>query len=400
MFFSFLKNRIIGNYFIAIEIFSPNNDEGLLFSVTHIRKTKNELQIIESKIVSEVDLKYIKKLQVPVFININTNKVLYKTLEHPEKNEALALKKAFPGLSSEEFYFSIWNTETKSIVFIARKEYLQKLTSVFKEINTLIFNINIGISSLKNTIEYFPSDEFITLNTRLLNLNDFNITNIFETDIKTYSINGIQISSADILNFSSVVNFLIQNNYIGNISDLNAKTEDAFFQDAFFKKTSKVLIYFLLAVLTINYFFFSQYFEQYSKLSSLDQNFELEQQKLVSLEKEVLKKEQILKNHNLPSNLKPSYILNNIVKEIPATVLLSELILNPIAKKGKDGNISEFNKNILILSGKTTDNENLLVWTRTLEQKEAVKKISFIKYEKIDSNNNFFSLKIVLNEAQ
>ena len=102
-------------------------------------------------------------------------------------------------------------------------------------------------------------------------------------------------------------------------------------------------------------------------MSSLDQNFELEQQKLVSLEKEVLKKEQILKNHNLPSNLKPSYILNNIVKEIPATVLLSELILNPIAKKGKDGNISEFNKNILILSGKTTDNENLLVWTRTLE---------------------------------
>jgi hypothetical protein len=398
MFFSLLKNKIIGNEFLAIEIFSITNDD-LLFSITHIRKVKNELQIISSKIVSEIDTKSIKKLQIPIFININTNKVLHKTLENLEKNETLVFKKAFPGLKTEEFYFSIWNTENENIIFIARKEYVQKIESLFKEISSFFLNINIGISPLKNIIEYFTPDSSIVLNAKSLDLSNYNITNTSETVSKNFSVNGIQISSEDILNFSSVINFLTQNKYIGNISELNNKTEDSFFQNVFFKKTSKALIYFSLAALTINYFFFSHYFDQYNRLASLNQNSEFEQQKIISLEQEVVKKEQILKAHNLPSNLKPSYIINNIVKEIPSTVILSELIFNPILKKGKDGTISEFNKNELILSGKTSNSEKLLTWTKELEQKKAIKKISFIKYEKTDLNNTFFSLKIVLNEA-
>lgn len=398
MFFSLLKNKIIGNEFLAIEIFSITNDD-LLFSITHIRKVKNELQIISSKIVSEIDTKSLKKLQIPIFININTNKVLHKTLENLEKNETLAFKKAFPGLKTEEFYFSIWNTETENIIFVARREYVQKIESLFKEISSFFLNINIGISPLKNIIEYFTPDSSIVLNAKSLDLSNYNITNTSETVSKNFSVNGIQISSEDILNFSSVINFLTQNKYIGNISELNNKTEDSFFQNVFFKKTSKALIYFSLAALTINYFFFSHYFDQYNRLASLNQNSEFEQQKIISLEQEVVKKEQILKAHNLPSNLKPSYIINNIVKEIPSTVILSELIFNPILKKGKDGTISEFNKNELILSGKTSNSEKLLTWTKELEQKKAIKKISFIKYEKTDLNNTFFSLKIVLNEA-
>ncbi|MFT6637667.1 MAG: hypothetical protein ACJAYP_000223 [Flavobacterium sp.] len=395
---SFLNNKLLGSVFTAIEVCVSNNEYSYI--ITIVKKAKEGFSIIDSITQSSLDIDYLKKINAPIFLNINTDKVLCKTIDGIERNDLIAVKKKFPSINIDEFNYDLWHHNNKTMLAIARKDYCNNIISQLEPIKGLLFQVNIGIIALKNIVNYFPKEiNEISLNHNHLDLLEFNLINK-PIEKATYSINSIELTSQNIVNFSSVLNLNFESNDLGSVKILNKGIKNDYFQNMFFKKTGIFFVYFILGVLLINYLLFSYYFNQYNELSIIKENVEIQENQLKKIKKEVVEKEQILKGFNSSDNKKASFIINEVTKNIPSTIILDKLHFNPLLKKGQDLVLDTYEDQIILISGITNNEIYFSDWIQNISNSDIVKEVFVINYGKKESEKTEFTLKIVLNEIK
>lgn len=390
-----LNKSLIGNKFIALEVFTSNSNK-INYAVTLIGKSKDEINIIDSKILDKIDFEWLLKQKVPISIILNTTKVLCKTLDFSEKNEILAFKKAFQTLNIDDFYFESFCKNGKTLVYMSRKDYVNEIMTSFKQIENKIINVSIGSSAISSIIQYIESSETICFNFGKLNLKQLTISSE-SIENETYLVSNTNLSNKNILGFSSIISFF-NNQKNGNLDLLNSQLKNSFLQVSFFNKVSIYSVYIFLGILLLNYLIFSHYFEKYNELVIVKELIDSKTIKIESLSKNVYEKEQLLKNIGTFEK-KPSFVINEINKTIPSSILLNELSFNPITKKQKDESLAEFEQNLIIISGITNDNEEFSTWLESLNKFELIKSTSIIDFGEKEIKINF-TLKIKLDETK
>lgn len=390
-----LNNRLIGNSFIAIEVFTLESNK-TNFAITFIENSKNELNIIDSKVQESVDLDWLQKQKLPINLIINTSKVLSNTLGFSEKSEVIAFKKAFPSLNIDDFYFESFIEKGKTLVYISRKDYINEILKSFKQIEKYIINISLGSSVVSNVIPYLNSIESVSFNFGKLDLNLLTFVNEAIED-ENYLINNTNLNNKNILGFSSIISFF-KSQKNGNLDSKNNDLKNTFLQLNFFKKVSVYSVYFFLGLLLLNYLYFSYYFEKYNELIAVKEIVDSKTKKIESLSKNIYEKEQLLKNIGTIEK-KPSFVINEINKTIPSSILLNEFTFYPITKKQKDESLAEFEENSIIISGITTNNEEFSSWLTSINDIDLIKSTSIIDFGEKESKTNF-TLKIKLDETK
>ena len=346
MFYQKLKNIIIGNQFIGIEVFAEGDSEKV--NCIFVKKNKDELSITDSIKINSIDeIKDDNISGIPIILTLNTDKVLTKEVDSIDKKDSVLVKKAFPNINLDEFYYQIWRLSDNSNISIVRKTYLNETISSFKDQKKININsVFIGISPLENVINHINNDS-VLLNGKIFDKISNSISSSNSDDSINYDVNNIQIKNTDLLSFASIISYLL-NNSIGSINELNLVLKNNYFQNSFFIKTSRFLTYSLLAILLINFIFFNYYFNKFNEINILSDQNNINVTNIKSLKNSIAEKEKKLKEYAVPNIEKASVITNEIIESIPTSILLDEVQFQPIEKKGNLENPTTYFNNKML----------------------------------------------------
>lgn len=382
-----LENIIFGNQFLGIEVFSELNSQKVHGII--VDKKKNNLVISDTfKFDNLEGANFDGFSNLPTIITLYTDKVLIKESELTEKNDIVLVKKNFPNLTIEEFYFDIWRMDGKAIISIARKNYIDEIINLFQENNKLnILAFNIGISNIKHLTTFISEDD-ILFNSKSFNKKNISISPNESNHSKIYSVNGINIKSDNLISFSSVVNFISESSN-GSIDQLNIFLKNEFFQKNFYKKYIKFFTFTLLGILLLNFLIFNYYYNKSNEVNILSSNEIENQKKIENLKRIIVDKEKNVTELSHTNTQRISSILNKIGKSVPSTIILNELQFQPLLKKGNSEVLTEYSGKNIIVAGNSNSNIEFTNWIENLSSFENIHEVIILQFEKEDSITSF-----------
>lgn len=392
-----LTSFLLGNNYIGVEHFTLNNEDKVALLL--VEKKKEGLIIAKKDRVNykgEIAEKWDSKL--PFFLIINTNQVIQKEVSSIDPSDEKLLHKTFPNTNWDEFYFEIWRLKTKSIIAITRKSYLNEIVSNYRNQNITVAGISLGVCTIADIINYTDETEFLT-NNQLISKQEQQqtISASSQDSVITYTINDLKIENRQLLAFSGILR-LITNSTLntGSIISYSEEFYDHYNQKTFFSKSLKIMVVVVFSILVLNFIFFTHYYKLAQETSETLLVNKSSIEDVTKIKKRIIAKEDKVKNITEKTSSKSSLIINEIANRIPSSILLTELIFNPLEKKIKlEEPIITLDKTITI-SGTTISNEAFTHWIEELEKLNWVNKVLITHFGKDETNETAFSVKLTL----
>ncbi|WP_034045105.1 hypothetical protein [Wocania ichthyoenteri] len=385
-----------GNRYCGIEHTSKKG-EGITY-ITILKKAKKEIDIedhFSSKSIKNTADKLPKNQHV--FLVINDEQVLTKSLKAEQINGLNLVNKAFPNINISEFYYEIINQGNISFVSICRKEYVEQLIKEYHDSNIHIISFSLGNTILSNTISYIESTSIFTSNASILTDNNLIKTIDFVECGKEehYNINGLNISNAYILSLSSALSSIL-NNFTPSINYQDKKSAllNIYKQIRFFNQFLKIGLLFILCILSINFIFFNYYFEKVDVLDETSQLNQTSKERIIKLNESVNKAQKMTDDMLKSSISKSSFYINNIIQSLPNSIILSEINYQPLEKRIKEDNPIFLKNNVLTVSGKSNNSTQYSEWISLLENMDWIGKVTVETYGNSKTTASNFSIKI------
>jgi len=386
-----------GNRFCGIEHTSKKSED--IIHATLLKKTKSEVDIeacFLEKSIKNIAGKLPKNQHV--YLVINDDQVLTKSLKN-EQNEGINLvNNAFPNINISDFYFEIIHQDKISFISICRKEYIDKLINKYYDNNIHVISFSLGHSILSNTINYIENGSIFTSNANVLTDNNFIKTIDYVEQMQheeDYNINGLNISSLYLLSLSgALLGFL--NNFASTINYQDKKSSllNTYNQTRFFNQFLKIGLAFILGVLLINFLFFNFYYNQVNSLSEISQLNQTTKTNIIKLKEQVNKAQKTTEDLLKSNASKSSFYTNAIVNSLPNSILLSDINYQSLKKNIKPDKPIELNLNTIIVSGESNNSSQYSEWIVFLENMSWVEKVTVETYNDSKSLTSSFSIKI------
>jgi hypothetical protein len=398
--FSKIDNIVIGDQFTGLEIFTANGEEGI--SLVTVEKKKNELVIIHREKRNKIDqLQQIPNKNDFVFLIINNSQIIQKEVHGTDSHDIKTLHKAFPNLKLEDFYYEICKIGIKSIVAVCRKSYVDELLSDFNSKGIILSGISLGVCSISQIIAFTGYDTLNTNSQSLALTNQENIIQPLDDKTRTYEINGLEVQDYYLLGFSAILRWVLKNNSnSGSILQFSDTLWNNQYQQRFFGKGLKAIIYSLLTILLVNFFVFNNYFKAVNNSTT---NLEVSKnltENIKEVQVRVKNKEVQFNNALSGNNSRSSHIINQIISELPTSILLNQLAYHPLEKNIKDEEAIATQDKIIIISGKTINNLAFTNWVELIQKHKEIANVTITQFGKNDTKETVFTLKIKTNETK
>jgi hypothetical protein len=89
--------------------------------------------------------------------------------------------------------------------------------------------------------------------------------------------------------------------------------------------------------------------------------------------------------------------MDKISLSLPNTIQLAELTYQPIPKRIQKDKRVVLQKNIILISGISTDSDEFAEWRRDLEDFDWIESVTVVSYGSVSKNTTDFSLKIKMS---
>ena len=149
MFNSILIYLKEGSQYYGMEICEVNGGEQ--YYLLEIVKRNKELHISNTTQLSSInELSRHLKNNRPLFLTINTSKVLTKQLENSGTlNPEVLVNDAFPNLDLDNFYYQITQIDGNPIITISKREHIDGLINNLGKSSSQLAGFSIGVSPSK-----------------------------------------------------------------------------------------------------------------------------------------------------------------------------------------------------------------------------------------------------------
>lgn len=391
-----LNNFLLGKQYIAVEHFTLNSEDKVALLLVENKKeglviSKKDRVSYNGTIAEKWDPK------VPFFLIVNSNQVIQKEVSGIDPLDEKLLHKSFPNTNWDEFYYEIWRVKTKSVIAIARKSYVDTLLENYKNQKIEVAGISLGVCSIVDIIEYSNENQFFT-NYQLVSKEENPIIaiNPLETTV-AYTINGLQIENRQLLAFSGILRLLLNNTAnTGSALSYSEELYDDFNQNSFFNKGIKIMVGIVLAILVFNFIFFSRYYKlaQESSETLLVNKSSIED--VTKIKQRIIVKEEKVKDIDGRMTSRSSQVINEIANRVPTSILLTELIFNPLEKKVKAEEPILTKDKVIVISGTTIANQDFTKWVEEIEKLKWVDKVLITHFGKNEENETTFSINLTL----
>jgi hypothetical protein len=137
----------------------------------------------------------------------------------------------------------------------------------------------------------------------------------------------------------------------------------------------------------VSYILFDHYYNKVNTLNTEIQESELLINQIESLQETYISKNKFLQQSGLLGQTQISYYLDLIAQEIPETIVLSEINVNPIEKNNSFKEKIIFKRNKIELIGSSIDSYIFNSWIKKLKDINSFKDINIIQYEYKEKEN-------------
>lgn len=389
-----------GSIFCGVEYTTTQNKDR--FYITFLKKKKNVIDIRRSvKVKSEQALFENLPKKQHVTIVLNNNQVITKCIKHDTSDEIKNVYKAFPNLNIDDFYYQLIPFKELCYVSICRKEYVQGIIKMYTDQGLFVLNILLGNASVLSFSDTITNKELYTTN-GIINLESGEINpveKLKQEERFTQNFNGLTVSNQYLLSviagLSSLIKPLDVTTNIDKQRQLLVKTYKSF---RFVKQGSLIGLVFLFICLFINVLLFNSYSQKVGILKETTKLNLQSKETVVNLKQEVTKMEKTVIDILNNSSSKSSYFLNEIVSSKPNTVSFSDFNYQPISSRIKKDKPIRSNRDLIELSGRSTDKQEFSIWLLQLESMSWISQITIIELTDISSQKSDFKLKIVLTD--
>ncbi len=391
---SFLDTILLGKKYESIELFTLDGKESDSIAFLQLEKKGKEIAISRAETFDNYDSFTNVKSKSPLWITVNTSRVLQKQVYDTDSNDRKLLHKAFPNIKADEFYYDIWRNDTLSLVAVCRKSYIDGLLNEFAGLRVAGFSL--GVNPVSN-ITGFDVPGVLFTNTQQLTISgeEAGIVPLNEPVNKSYIINGLEVSNNFLLCFAGALNLLLSGEgTTGNTKEQSAILMDTYRQKAFFEKGLTAGIALLLGVLFINFMLFSYYFRQSEELEQDAALHIADSESLKQISLRVNEKQEKVKTFTGTASSHSAVLINELVKELPHSISLSEITLHPIEKKIKDNEVILTNDTIITVSGTSLVTDDFTGWIADAEKLPLISKITIVSFGKGQGNSTDFTLRI------
>ena len=388
-----LEKLTYGKTFCTLEYVSKGGKE--LINGLVLSKSKKELVHKASFEIDDMTKlpDYISPKQ-HLFLIINTNKVLFKSLDGVlESRKAVQL--AFPNLRLEDFYYETHTAAQNTIVAICRKEDVKLVLNSYKEKNHPVIGFSLGNLSI-SWLENLVGQDEITTSNATVRFVDQKITDISLNNPKKQSvnINGLKLNSTAILALSGILRcYTNASKTVSNFNSVNTGLKVKFKQQHVFNLGLKISLATIFVLLLFSFLVFTNYTSKIKDLNAILAQNQSQKASLLKLTEEVQKKKKLMKDFSLASS-KASWYLDQIGMAVPSSITLSEIQWQPLLKNIKDDAPVETIQQTMIIKGISNKGDDFSNWLSTLEQLDWVEQVSINGYGSGKKAETSFELEI------
>jgi hypothetical protein len=360
-----------GLFFCSIEIISTLEEDFFIKGIITKKKGGEFKNISFFTAKNFLDFsKKLPKLQ-HCFLQINSQEVLVKSLEG-KINEIDALKQAFPEINYQDFFYEIVYSSQSTIISICRKKYISQLIELAQKNSINIIGFNLGFSSfinliplVENPIIETPRFKFILKNNQIISFEEN-----FDYKNNTYIIEDIPIKGEYLISLSGIFNYVIKNETLNNFKDLQGLLKKEFFEKYFLRKGISLGVILLLTSLLINFFIFNDIFSDLQQKEKELQIKRTEKQNFYKKSKSIREKEKNVKYILNSRNSISSFFINKIITVKPQSILLNELVYNPLKGKLIEEKNIDYIGDTIVIKGEINNLNDFSQWIEILENFE------------------------------
>lgn len=392
-----LQHIIEGSIYQGLEVFAGG--DSIYWSFLKLKRSKGELTLLHESTSASLDtlLPEVDK-KSPLVLVINTSKVLKKQMaQGTQGTPEQWVGQAFPNLDMDSFHFEVMESPSIRAVSICKTSEVNGMLETLKGHGILPAKVYLGVSALKNSLPYLDlpivgSNFAIGVHST----GSLYLENMDSMGEGKMDIHGLTLSVPNLLPFSAILGHIAQDRSISNLVSINMVLDNGFKDRRIFHLGLQVGLGTILAILLLNFVLFSHYRSKTQDMDSIS-SLEIQTEMLKEVRDRVNRKETKLNTMLGSSHSIASYYLDRMAQSLPQSVLLDELVYQPLSKPVQEGKPIEVTKHSLVLSGETSDKEAFTLWTDTLEKMEWIAHVDILGYEYASSSSDTFSLKIELH---
>lgn len=389
-----------GKKFQCLEI-TENGEGHLVLALLKMKLIGDEIEVSDYHIF--LDWENLNNALEPKHffsLVVNTSDILQKPIEASGQNESLESKinLAFPNLNLEEFYYSLCSSKNNAIVSIGKKTVI---SSYLDKLGMPPTQLSIGISALESLygVTHHPiegSNFKVQFDNR--GLNQIEMTQALPSELLEEE--GLNFTNYHLLGFSSVLQYLKKTPSKDNLKTLNTDQQNTFQNKRLFDYGIRVGLGIFLTLLLANFFLFHHFFNKEKELL-LNGNFNAQsKEQIIHLKKEIEKKEERLNALVKSKQSKVTYYLDELGKNLPSSIRLTELKYQPIISGIRPKKKVLFSENQIKVSGVVSNKGDFTLWSTLLEQGNWISKVEVNSFEFIDRSSANFSLTLELDETR
>lgn len=388
-----------GKTFYGLEVYQINDT--IYYRLLKVIKKKGELIIADSQNFTELQKNNKSdQILIPTCLVYNTSGVISKALmEKSNLKGRAAVEHKFPGLDFEKFYFQISTFNNQSLISVVRKKDIDEYLTNLKKLKLNIIGFSLGPGSITGILDYVNHDVILT-NTEKFTLDNgsgakFSISKIENSVPITYDVNGLSITNSELIAFSGILNFL--SNTLGHNSNFDIVVQRL--QNQFKNsRTSHIILRLALVVvllLLLSNFFFFNFYHNNVQLSRESLVFENDNKKALTIMRgRVAEKEKKIDAALSISNSKTSYYLDKLGVTLPKSILLDQILYQPLKKPMQESKSIELHKHRILVMGTSANSEDFSIWIANLEALEWVKSVETMDYDYKDKDTSNFKIKV------
>lgn len=399
-----LRNIIYSTTYYALEHIGANQDACI--NILIAKKRKGELTVVDRAKVFEIEnvKEYDRKLKNAHLI-INNNQVLQKTIDNIQTlSEVVLVNQAFPNIDLNAFYYQIIRAREKAYVYICRKEYVDTLIRKYEDQAIYITQWSVGNTPLVSLLPLLKKESIIQTPQSAIFLDNGELRSIDRIETgnyqnEYYDVEGIKVEGNYINALGAIVTSLSgvdKDKVSTNFEEKEADLQSYFKQHRLFAIGLPVVVGVLLIIFLVNFLFYNHYYTKVNYLNEIGGSNVLQKELLIKKDSIVDQKQKLFEDVIASASSSSSYIIDQVIREMPSTILLDQLQYHPFLKKPRKNKPIVVEENTLIIHGETTVNNDLSEWISTLEEIDFIESVSIGNLKK-KGKNTAFSIEILIH---
>jgi hypothetical protein len=374
---------------------------------------KKKSIILKKETIHDIeDIKKLKDLipaDAPVVINVNGQGIMHKKVALSENyNDKELLQKVLPNANAKDFYLQQMDINLGStFISVVRRDAMDELTDELLANKIHIVSCSIGPFCLMNIVSLMEnsneSDQSIEIGKYSLQIKNSNIESfkISETTNAPvpFKIGDEEIEGNSIVAYSAGIGYFVptQTSVKLNIASITGNALE-FTEKRLFHSIGLVLLVLFLITLLGNYFLFNHYFIKRTQLEAIVNSQKSAIEKYDTLKTMLEEKRDFLSKAGILSQPKTSFYADQLVKDIPSEMVLSEMNINPrVINVNADDKDMTFTSGVIKVYGACRNSLNLEEWISSIKKKDWVKGLSVLNYNHDrETNLGHFSIEIAI----